>query len=303
MNAKEKAELLKDTIKQLYTNEGRSISYIYRLLKIDRHTLSNFIRENNFTQLDKDKKKIERYLKSYKEFIISKIKEGWSNKEICSYLKIGGLFFRQLLEYDEELRNTKKLSKVHEQKYVEIDGETWKPVLGYERYEVSSEGRVRNCKGIITPTLNKLHNRYYVNLYNDEGRCKNFSLARLIAHTFCEGWSEINCTVNHKDGDTHNNRAENLEWVSQAVNTKHSYDVLNRIRKGGGKLKYYILYKNQYRFKTIASFARFLKLSETQTSRWLKEPEKHCIQKIYKTYCNDYPKGVEFEEDSKSTEL
>ena len=40
MTTEEKAEMLKSTISQLYSKEGRSISYISRLLEINRRTIS-----------------------------------------------------------------------------------------------------------------------------------------------------------------------------------------------------------------------------------------------------------------------
>ena len=41
-----------------------------------------------------------------------------------------------------------------------------------------------------------------------------------------------------------------------------------------------ILYKDKYEFKTVAAFARFIGMSETQTRRYLDEPEKHDIKLI-----------------------
>lgn len=287
MTAKEKANLLDSTIKQLYVDECRSISYIHRLLKIDRNTLSRHIKAKGYVQLNMDKKKIARFLKSYRERLISCIKNGYTKREICTIFKVGMIFLNKVIEYDEEIMNTKKNSRVNEP-YVEIEGEIWKTVDGYPYYEASNLGRVRSINGIKKPSLNKLHNRYYISLVDGEGKTHNLILARVIAGLFCERPDEKCNTVNHKDGDTLNNKAENLEWVTQSDNNLHSYRVLNRKKSIGRKLPFVILYKDKYEFKTITAFSRFLMLSETQTRRWVFEsPEKHDIKHIVTTI----PKG------------
>ena len=282
MLSKEKAVLLKESIRKLYVDEGRSISYIYRLLQIDRHTLSSFIKENNFVQVNQEKKKINRFLKQNKEEIICKIKNGYTVKQICKEFHIGSVFYKKILEIDDDLREAKaNTAKEEFEEYVKIDGEIWKPIVGYACYEVSNYGRIKRDFKIITPTLNKMHNRYYIGLYS-EGKRKNLILARVVAHTFCDGYSEKNNTVNHKDGNTYNNYATNLEWVSQSDNNKHSYSVLKRKINIGKPINYTILYDGKYKFKTVAAFARFLGLSETQTRRRLDEPSKFNIKKIFK---------------------
>lgn len=106
---------------------------------------------------------------------------------------------------------------------------------------------------------------------------------RLVAHAFCEGFSEIRNTVNHIDGNKFNNKASNLEWVSQSENNKHAYTALSRPVNIGKPIDYIISYKDKYQFKTVASFARFIGKSETQARRWIEEsPEKHEIKKIKK---------------------
>lgn len=282
MLAKEKANLLKETIRKLYVDECRSISYINRLLQIDRHTLSIFIKENNFVQINQEKRKIDRFLKQNRDNLICKIKDGYTNKQICEFFHIGSVFYKKILDFDIELLNAKNnIAKEEFETYIKIDGELWKPIMGYEDYEVSNCGRIRHNFKIMKPTLNQMHNRYYIGLHKDNKR-KNLILARVVAHAFCEGFSETNNTVNHKDGNTHNNNANNLEWVSQSDNNKHSYSVLKRSVNIAKPINYIILYKNKYTFKTVSAFAKFLGLSETQTRRRLDNPSNFDIKKIYK---------------------
>ena len=51
---------------------------------------------------------------------------------------------------------------------------------------------------------------------------KQVPLHRLIALAFCDGFEEGK-VVNHKDGNKQNNFANNLEWVTQQENIKHSH--------------------------------------------------------------------------------
>lgn len=111
---------------------------------------------------------------------------------------------------------------------------------------------------------------------------KNLQVARLVGFAFLsDSHSEEKNTINHKDGDVSNNCVENLEWVSQSVNNKHSYSELNR--PVSNKRRYIfdkILYQDKYEFSTIAAFARFLNKSETQIRRYLDNPEKYDIKLI-----------------------
>ena len=44
-----------------------------------------------------------------------------------------------------------------------------------------------------------------------------FYLHRMVAHAFCETERRAGCiTVDHKDRDTKNNKASNLEWITHA---------------------------------------------------------------------------------------
>ena len=51
---------------------------------------------------------------------------------------------------------------------------------------------------------------------------RRFYVHRLVASAYCDGFLPSKC-VNHIDGDKLNNNCENLEWISQADNVRHTY--------------------------------------------------------------------------------
>jgi len=121
--------------------------------------------------------------------------------------------------------------------------EEWKAVPGYEGlYEVSNLGRIRTAEGKTTFTLRhgkrvwkqrimkqKYGRRKNTSLMDariclwKEGSVKTFLVSRVVAITWCDGYKE-GLTVNHKDGNPINNRADNLEWITLADNIRHGFD-------------------------------------------------------------------------------
>ena len=109
--------------------------------------------------------------------------------------------------------------------------EQWKPVVGYELYEVSSEGRVRSkdrrvvCrvpvlkKGKILIPQTRKHGYLSVWLY-EKGSKKQVSVHRLVADAFCER-KEGQEEVNHLNENKQDNRAINLAWCTKKENCSY----------------------------------------------------------------------------------
>jgi len=91
---------------------------------------------------------------------------------------------------------------------------------GYDNYQVSNFGRVRNC---TTGRILKL--RYDCNGYlrvnlSKNGKQKTHRIHILVANEFLDKIDGKNC-VDHIDKNRLNNHVENLRWVSSSENSRN----------------------------------------------------------------------------------
>ena len=98
--------------------------------------------------------------------------------------------------------------------------EVWKPVVGYEGYyDVSDRGRVRNSKTGYVRSLYK-RPKLYVSVNIGGGRPrKTNQVHRLVAEAF-HGPCPKGMECAHQNGDSHDNRAENLRWTTPLENAR-----------------------------------------------------------------------------------
>jgi len=98
--------------------------------------------------------------------------------------------------------------------------ETFVEIEGFENYEVSNLGKVRNIKSGRT-LKPRLHNNGYLGLclYENNKR-KNLLLHRIIATAFIDN-PEAKPQVNHIDENKLNNDLSNLEWCTERENAIH----------------------------------------------------------------------------------
>ena len=126
--------------------------------------------------------------------------------------------------------------------------EQWKPVAGYEGYyEVSDFGNVRSLDREVSQRngrAKKLKGRklslaigngngnYLSVMLSKDGIHKRPLVHRLVAQAFIpnpHGCRE----VNHKDRNTRNNRADNLEWCTRQYNNTYG-DIRRRMAETQG---------------------------------------------------------------------
>ena len=95
--------------------------------------------------------------------------------------------------------------------------EVWRKIEGFESYEVSNLGRVKNSRGMILKTYES--NGYLkLNISKDAKKVK-FRIHQLVAMVFLNhkpcGYEKV---VNHINLNKKDNRVENLEIISQREN-------------------------------------------------------------------------------------
>jgi hypothetical protein len=111
----------------------------------------------------------------------------------------------------------------YEQEYtVERDIKEGKPIYGNTKYCIFKDGTVYNTvrKTPVKPIQNKA-GYCYVTICTD-GNKQNCYVHRLVAEHFIENKDSKKTQVNHINKIRHDNRIENLEWVTQTENMIHA---------------------------------------------------------------------------------
>ncbi len=103
-----------------------------------------------------------------------------------------------------------------------------KKIEGYNNYIVFKDGTIYNTmrKAYLKPIINK-SGYAYITLCKNKSK-QNMYVQRIVALAYCENTNpEIKTQVNHKNKNRSDNRADNLEWVSQSENQLHAKNNIN----------------------------------------------------------------------------
>lgn len=286
------ADLMKDTITYLYSKEGRSKNYISKLLKIDNRILTEKIQEWKLEKsksksylTPSQKKNLNKHFATIKSMLDSDapitniVKATGIRKEIL----VNGYFVqdKKLKEaYEQSLKRAAKKKENKLRQKAELTGkkfifdnypdEIWKPILGFDGYECSNYGRVKKydktyrAYHLISPYgSHDKNSSLFIRLIPKDKKQKILKLDRIIAHTFCDGWSEDADYVEHIDKDKTNNKSDNLRWVKLMDSEEHLKIIAKRVK-----------YKDKFIFKDITEFARFLGTNTRKAAKFINENDE-----------------------------
>lgn len=167
--------------------------------------------------------------------------------------------------------------------------EVWRDVIGYEGiYEVSDLGRIRTHKNKTTFVKIRGLRHWKQRILkqkicsNKRGRCdarvslwkdgkeKTWLVSRIVGMAWCDGYYD-GATINHINGNSLDNTAANLEWLSLRENIQEGFKTglyanLQKaisLKEIGGVLC--------YEFDSMADASRFLGRSSGYVSDCLKK--------------------------------
>lgn len=128
--------------------------------------------------------------------------------------------------------------------------EIWKNTE-FDGYMVSNLGRVKH-KDRILSSIQRKHKYESVMV----SATKRVYVHRLVATAFIPN-PEHKRDVNHKNGNTKDNRLENLEWTTHQENTIHGRDVLG-LFQNQDKAKKVLCVELNKKFNSMCEACRFL---------------------------------------------
>lgn len=200
----------------------------------------------------------------------------------------------------------------------------WKPIKDYEGYyEISDTGIVRSLdrtvpdsktgiKRIKGRTMKQSENKdksrhgdgyYVVNLRKLHSSCV-IQVHKLVAEAFLP--NEFNLpTVNHKDGNKHNNNVENLEWATYSDNNIHALSNGLRQPRGNAIMQRTLDGKLVSVYKSACEASRQTGIGRAMISHCLNHRAPtaggYLWEKVEK--CNDYSRLGSTAEDELPSEV
>lgn|SRR5699024_1131338 len=161
----------------------------------------------------------------------------------------------------------------------------WKKIQRNDNYSINEQGDVRNDNTghIKSPFMNNQNNYFMVDLYRNN-KSEKVPIHRLVAEAFIPN-PENKLTVDHKDGNRHNNSLENLRWATygeqnsrfDTIGVRSESVIVNRYEekrksRGGGHESWLGLMET-IEFDSITEAAKYFDCTTSNISLMLEKGE------------------------------
>lgn len=162
---------------------------------------------------------------------------------------------------------------------IDIKGDKLKEIPNYAPYVITEDGEIynptRKNNGPLSTWIDNVGYKMVV-LHQNNHR-KYLRVHRLVALTYLPNeCPEIYTQVNHIDGNKLNNHVSNLEWITNAENTKHGYEMKAYPKHRSQEV--YAIPKNdpskRIHFKSIRNMCETLHVNRKTVSRILDGSKK-----------------------------
>ena len=235
--------------------------------------ITNF-NENNILSKDKDKKQLKDLVRNLGQNVKNSILKKseyygflWVYKNVIS--NIENEEWRQV---DETLIPPIILEEITYYHFISNLGRLKIPVKQQSGIKIGSKSIFKEYNIKDTFTIVKKNGNSKRGYYE----YKKNKIHRLVAKTFIENNNIKKDKVNHKNGDTLDNRVENLEWVTNQENIQHAYDTgLNPNKKKIIQFDNDINKNLIQEFNSIRECANKLNLLESLIGKVLRKERKH----------------------------
>jgi hypothetical protein len=103
------------------------------------------------------------------------------------------------------------------------DGTTWKPIVGFEAYEVNELGKIRNARTFRLMRIFE-NNGFNSVILRRDGKSISVMVQYAVAQTFIPGFNRETHFVRHKDEGRKNNQLDNLSVRERGVTIAAAID-------------------------------------------------------------------------------
>lgn len=108
--------------------------------------------------------------------------------------------------------------------------ETWKQVIGYDMYQVSNLGRIRNKNTgkVLKPAYQP--SGYTIVCLRKDGKNNTEPVRRIVMNAFNPIDNSNKYDIIHIDNDKTNNTVDNLKWVTRKYNMANNNSVSTELK-------------------------------------------------------------------------